>query len=534
MFAAHLEQPQEALTIIDNALPDADSHSRCLLHYTAGCILLDYSTPEAAFGRYQLTFDEPPIPESFLYFDALRRGAEAAGRSNQWQSYQQLSLKATKYLRRRIAFSDSPEEGISLNSDFMSEGALQVNKYSLEMLGELAWAYWMLDQREKAWGAMAGIVRKLVQRQDFENRRFREVLAKTGHALGWMAYMAETGKPLTHTLDGDLYTEPFPGFFSRSRPQLADLPLSPLLHILFSQLGIFADGCGLYELARWAFTQANQLAEKQGFLFFRYTNCLRLAELAVRQERYKEALQLAISGVRAAPAGRLSKDSNFNLTTSRSSPEDFWNTLSKEQRQSAERLLYWIVIGPAIARLFAKDAPLNSYASLLSELETIFRQSEHELVDLQYWLDIFRELRLAFSQLARRETFLEQIRNFPTGDVRGFPLFLALSCVPEVHLAHSCGSQSVIFSYLIQTLPVSKLMLEDVSIYILNYWRRVAETQAFGLSNPQTFRRELQLIEHPTFSNVATLLLLAADATGIQLDDKLRQSLTDSAHSFAQ
>ena len=280
---------------------------RFLLHYTASSLSLDHSTPEAALARYQLALAESPVSESFLYFDVLQRGAEAAARSGQWQLSRDFTIKAIKRYRGKDVFYEF-----------------------LEMLGELAWAHWRLGNRVKAWGAMAGIVHRLIQDQDFENRRFREVFGKTGHALGWMAFMAQSGNPPTHTVDGQAYTEPFAGFFSRPRPQLADFPLSPFFHILFSQLAMFADGCRLYELAWRSLNRANRLAEEQGFLLFKYTNDLSLAQLAVRKGRYKEFLQLGIPGIHATRAIRLSQDPNFNFLTAQSSFGDFWKSLSEE------------------------------------------------------------------------------------------------------------------------------------------------------------------------------------------------------------
>lgn len=168
---------------------------------------------------------------------------------------------------------------------------------------------------------------------------------------------------------------------------------------------------------------------------------------------------------------------------------------------------------------------------MITELETTFWQFEHELVDLQYWVHIFRSLRAAFGPLATSETILEQIRNPPEDSILLLPFHLALSHMPETSLSDACGANIVTFEYLFHYLPISKLMLEYISIYILRYWRKATETQAFALRNPQMFKRELLFIEQPTFSNIAALLLFAADATGTRLGDGLRQSLADAAYS---
>ena len=341
--------------------------------------------------------------------------------------------------------------------------------------------------------------------------------------------MAELGKPPLQTPDGETYTEPFPGFFSRQRPQLADFPLPPFFHILFSQLALLANGSKLYKLAQRALHQANRAAEEEGMWFLQYVNSLSLAELAAREENYKEAFRLAIPAIYVRPAIRGFKDSGFNLLTTQSSPEGFLKDLSEEQRRDAEYDLYWVVVGPALLRLFAKEAPLESYRVAIAELETLFMQPEHGLIDLEFWRDTFRDLRLAFSPLATRETLLEQIRGMSDEGLRLLPYCLALSRMPEISLSGSCGAQLVTFDFLFRALPASKLMIEDVTTFIFRYWRRVVSTEAFALRNAEGLIEAVRSIHEPTTSNVAALLLLAAEATDTRLSSELQESLTKAA-----
>lgn len=72
-------------------------------------------------------------------------------------------------------------------------------------------------------------------------------------------------------------------------------------------------------------------------------------------------------------------------------------------------------------------------------------------------------------------------------------------------------------------------MAEEITIYVLRYWQNVAATQAFALRNPQAFRRSINMLQHPTFSSIAKLLLLAANATEAHLSESLRQNLANVA-----
>jgi hypothetical protein len=379
---------------------------------------------------------------------------------------------------------------------------------------------------------MSGLLRGLTQRLHFESGRFREVFLKAAHVLGWMSSMAQAGTPPIRTIDGQPYTEPFPGLLSRSRPKIADVPFPHRSDVLFIELGMFAVGCKLYEFAWQKLNQARDLAQSGGLSTLSHVIDLELAELAVHKERYEEALQLAISGLRASSAVRNMREQGVDALTAQGSFEDIWQSLTREQRRDAEHGLFWTIIGPAITRLFAKTASsIEAYSDVIAELETIFRKYEHELADPQYWYSILYEFRLAFSPSTTRETIREQIQNLPEG---GFPLvlfYLALSRTPNASLAEICGTQAVAFDFLFRALPASKLMAEDIATYVLRYWTEVVETQGFALRNPQLFKRSLESLRQPTFENVAKLLLLASDATGSQLSDSLRQSLLNSAGS---
>jgi len=499
----HMDRPQEALAVIEGALPTADSNGRFLLLYTAGCILLDHSTPEASSEAYQRALSESPSAYRFLQFDALRRACEAAGRAGQWMVARERAVRSIK---------------VSRGDELTYE--------RLEMIGELAWAYWALGHRRKACAAMSGLARGLIQREDHQNPRFREVFRKAGHALGWMESVAETGKPPVPNSQGERYVEPFPGSFSRARPQLADIPLPLPPHALLYELGRLADGCALHVLAWRRLNEAKELAGSKGLRVFQRVVDLDLAELAARREEYEDALQLTLSGIRSFGAIQRLKEQGTSFLTADSSIDDFWTGLSIERRQDAERMAYWTTIGPAITRLLAKDGSPQKCADLFQRLAAVFLEHQHEFADFQYWTNMLRELRVAFSSTATRETIRDQIQGARVDQVQ--LLHLAFSRTPQAGLAESCGAHSVAFEALFRTLRLSKLMCEDVAIYVLRYWREVAGTQAFALRNPRGFKTALASLQQPTISNAAKVLLLAVEATGARLAETLRQGLIDA------
>jgi hypothetical protein len=243
VLADYMERPQEALVVIEATPLPAESNARFLLHYTAACILLDYSTPEASLERFQRALSEGAEAYLFLQFDALRRAAEAAGRVGRWEFMRDFAISSLK----------------------LSKEAHAVHA-QLEMMGELAWAYWSLGDRFKACSAMSGLVWGLLRNRDFDDRRFREVFGKAGHVLGWMSSMADLGISPKQTADGYPYTAPFAGFFSRSRPQMADYNFPRRFDLLLTQLGWLSTGCRLYKFASRTFYEAKRWAQPQDLL----------------------------------------------------------------------------------------------------------------------------------------------------------------------------------------------------------------------------------------------------------------------------
>jgi len=178
------------------------------------------------------------------------------------------------------------------------------------------------------------------------------------------------------------------------------------------------------------------------------------------------------------------------LNRSDSAPEislqEVWTSLPLGRRQEVERGLYWIIIGPAITRLFVKNALPAECLVTVRELQIIFQESESELAKPQHWSDIFRELRTACSPVATRETIQGQIQTLPEDETHvRLLLYLAFSRTPGATLSDMCGAHTATFEFLLRQRSLTQLMAEDMTIYVLRYWAQVAKSQSFALRNPQ-------------------------------------------------
>jgi hypothetical protein len=197
-------------------------------------------------------------------------------------------------------------------------------------------------------------------------------------------------------------------------------------------------------------------------------------------------------------------------------------------------MVFWITIGPAITRLLGRDAPAEAYPMAITALETIFHRPEYKFEDHQYWLSMLREVRLAFGPSVTRQKIYEQIQALPTSEFAlRLLLYLAVSRTSNTTLEECCGAQTVAFELLLRFSPFSKLMVRDFSGYVLRYWNQVSKTQRFALQSPQAFRKAVAAIQEPSISNVASLLLLAADATGAHFSEELRGRLLQTGKKQA-
>jgi hypothetical protein len=223
-------------------------------------------------------------------------------------------------------------------------------------------------------------------------------------------------------------------------------------------------------------------------------------------------------------------ESGAHPLTAQISLEDVWAGLSQEQRQGLERMLYWTTIGPAITGLLAKEAHGDAYGTMVMELQSIFEESEHELVDPEYWKHILRELRIVFSPLTTPEILRGQIQSLREDEsLMRVLLYLAISSSDYGTLEECCEVQAVAFDFLLNKEPGSKLMTSYLAIYILRFWIHVVETQTFALHNPLRFRNAARIIQKPIFPNIASLLLLAENATGARFSDDLRRRLVEDS-----
>jgi hypothetical protein len=205
--------------------------------------------------------------------------------------------------------------------------------------------------------------------------------------------------------------------------------------------------------------------------------------------------------------------------------DGLWTALDESERRDIERGLFFTLVGPAVTATLADSSRAN-VSPLCDALDRLFSDSAVQLSDVEYWRRVVRELRAAFSPLATRDTVRSQL-NEHSGDAgMSALLYLALDNVSDSTLAQSCRTQAVVFDALLRMRPASDVMVRNVTRYIVRFWQRAGEREAFALSRPQAFRTAVESLTGESPSSAAQALLLAGQATGVILPAELEQSLT--------
>jgi hypothetical protein len=265
--------------------------------------------------------------------------------------------------------------------------------------------------------------------------------------------------------------------------------------------------------------------DTSGFGAFTQLADLELAEVAADAGDYAEAMRRGIWGVRAL-AIRRRTDRSFDLLGGTLALDELWRALDESERRDIERgLFFTIVVGPAVTATLA-DSGRADVSPLCDRLDQLFSDSAGQLSDIEYWRRVVRELRVAFSPLAIPDTVRSQLKEHSSDTWVSALLYLALGDASDSTLEESCATQAVAFEVLLRMRPLSDVMVRNVTRYILRFWRRAAEREAFALRRPRAFRAAIESLTEETPSSAVEALLLAAEATGVILGSQLVQSLT--------
>ncbi len=524
----------DSIKLINEALKDVNTNEKSILNYTLGFILFKHNEHEKALKYLQQPLIISNLP-LLLEYDCIRCAIQSAAQLSQWETVKKLIFKSFQTIfllfttvneNKETLKAMRAEKSKTLTPDeqLMESHCIY---YKLRMLGELAWVYWVLNDKKKAWAIMSGLVNKLMEKVDFKNPHFQELVAKTGRTLAWMDSIIRTGKPAIDT-DGQPY-EPFTGLFVNDYPQMTQIfqpKLFPYLSFLLGRIGICL---GLYELACYKFSKANQFAQRLNPDIAPFIeNTLKQTPLTIAgQKDYRKAFSITLLTIQLIEESTTDfKKRKLRSPITYHYVQNLWCNLSKEAQHNNQLKLFWTTIGVGITNLMSNKATIDRYEPLLKEFQALFTANNEALANSDYWVSIIEKLQQIFSPSISKNALTKHLYSLPQDEhyFRVF-LYLSVSINSPTNLQECCNSQISAFSLLFYYLPSTKLMLENFACYIYQYWINVLNTQSFVLNTPKLFRDIFNIIDKSSVSASAKILLAASDALTIKIPENSRTYL---------
>jgi hypothetical protein len=239
-----------------------------------------------------------------------------------------------------------------------------------------------------------------------------------------------------------------------------------------------------------------------------------------------EALDIASSGVVSFGVSQTLEPKGKELTTFKDDIQQVWLKLSREQRHTAERLLFRLALGPAVCYLLEKNVPNEMALETLNKWRLALDRLSLE--DRNHWAQLIGAADLIFKPVtgnAGVKTKLGEILPDDT-DIK-LILYLALSPQLDTPLNEIANSQAIVYQFVLNRKGGYGMMRKGVGALIVRTWRHIAEKRGFYLSNPMRLRKLLsETHSQPTETEVAQVLLAAANSVGIQYDEEVYQTLS--------
>lgn len=528
------EKLDDSIKLIKDFLENADDSEKPILKFTAGYILFKHQKHADALKYFKEALKTASLP-LLVEYDCIRLAIQSAGKLNQqetakkliFRSFRTISLLFTNVAKDKemlMALKEKKGNVLIPEEEAMESHCIY---YKLRMLGELAWVYWLVDDKKRAWATMSGLVNKLMEKVDFKNPHFQELAMKIGRTLAWMDSMLNTGKPPMDA-NGQSY-EILTGFFVNDWPQMAQTFQPNLFPLLSFLLGKMAVCLGLYELACYKFAKAKQFAERLNTnLVGSIENALKEIPLTIAKQRdYKKAFSLTLLTIKVTEESK----ADFKKRKPRSPItyhyiQTLWDDLPKETQHNSQLALFWTTIGIGITELLSRRATVEEYQPLLNKFETLFTANNEALADSHYWISAIEKLKEIFSSPFTKKTLNSYFSSLPQNETH-LKTFLCLggSFIWPTNLQDSCHFQILAFCWLFSHLPSTKSMLESFTSYIRQYWTSVLNTQSFALNTPKLFRDTLNSIDKNSISAASKILTAASNAVNVKIPENLKTYL---------
>jgi hypothetical protein len=504
--ADYLGKVDEAVALLAEPWDQEPQTSKAVKAFTLGRMLLAHGDPGIATAHFEAAINMlPHTSQSFLYFDALMSGSQAAALSEQWEAACRWAAEAVRVASRR------------------TEAPL----LRAELLAEFGWMLWKRGARTKSCAALFGAVKTLLAMPELESGRFNEVRWKVGHVLGWMASVASGGLPPQETGAGEVYVEPTIGFVSRQIPALRDLQSPSGMEALAAQLGLLASAVGLLPLAKKAYMTAAELGRAKGLgLFAGISEGLR-ATLEALNGDAQAAVECAVLGGMAAAVSR-----KFPLDSvpAKLELEKEAGLLTEEERAEPMRLFLFLgAVWPSFVRWMASASLATNAGPEMIRLRAAIQQDGRiPASDRDYWDSMFGRIEALIQGGLRRAELLRSISAIGGDDTyERIVQYLLVSASVDARPDDLAGSQATVLVFANQLSRGGDAAAKSLARWIVDFWRKEATERAFRLTTPSLLRDCLATLpeDWPPVQRAARVLQSASLVSGASNSPDLQQKL---------
>jgi len=341
-------------------------------------------------------------------------------------------------------------------------------------LAEKTLAVWNTGDRVSSFGYWEEALTRMLECEP-RDAKWKRLFKLLGHASGYFCSMSAMGRPPEPE-----YVAPTPGFFLIEREQLDELYDPQKDWFMPAQLAMFAEGVGRLDAAsEWALRAVN-LGRRLGGGDLTEGLVLYAIPKAIEEDRFGDALELALSGADALTKAYVAGTSE----TKRLPSEEEW--------RRAETKASGIGLVPAVfrlAKLWLSDR--EKFGSALLSVIDKCKDLEKRARTRGIWSRAGEAIEESFVDecdwhaLYERATALER-----TGDPAARVIYF-VGALLHATPADSLRLQLAVLPFLEETYGHYGIYRWSIIPFVRDFWLRNIESEAFRYSQPVAVRRRL-------------------------------------------
>lgn len=509
IHADYLDQKDEALSICRSISRSENPQISFIILYTEVCILFEMEQWNECIDLIKYISIIPD--NTFIYYqiDLNKKITICLSKINDWKNAKTHCIK-TIYLCKDFKFD------------------------LIEMLGELAWLYWNMNNTTKLSGTIFSMVALFIENIDTNTLRGREVFNKLGHAFGWMSAKLNGLNQELKTASGDKYTPIESGFFGVRRVKMGDhtpsIGFSKAL--LATQAGLITNALGSSRLALSCFDLAKTFGVSEGSNNLFVSGDIHSASLLARLRSPEEAIIAGLRGIKLLVLGRTYR-LDMGLEKIDEDANKVWGNMSDTERSNAEQYMPLLVYIPYIIEHLGNNHSTEYMISVIDRLESAITSQIRLFTNIEYhslFINTIRNITVSaypesmdlYKRISEEESSIKSLA------------YMIISRSDNIPLRDRLAMQVYAFDLFLRIDQKERGIMPGLCKFIYSIWNHISERQSFLLNNPKFLKSEIEKYESNNYIiSAIRILLIAIQSVGLNIDrdviDRFRQIIQESA-----